>query len=319
MHWLCYYIYYQNDYNFLLRKCISPLLNNLESKYGLKQFFFLRYWKGGPHLRLRVKVSQDNHLEIAKDIEDEVGKFLLHFPSETTLINEQHVKAIRKFAKLENELLVDTTMKQNNTIYREEYIAETEKYGGNIGVGIAEEVFCVSSKLCINHLVNNSENKNYYIHLLINMFTAVKAFKFTLQESINFFSFYYKYWSENLTTGSSPSDNPLKNIYLRNSDQLIHYFKESHEKNVFLTSDFEEWHAILQRTRIEISRNIPSLQQAIVKNYLGKYIPMYLLTHYIHTNNNRFGIQISEEAFLGYLALSTIRDYMLVVNKFGKN
>src|SRR5689334_16190255 len=53
--WMSAHLYYQGPLDLLLRELVVPLVRDLGGRGLLAQHFFLRYWQGGPHLRLRLR------------------------------------------------------------------------------------------------------------------------------------------------------------------------------------------------------------------------------------------------------------------------
>lgn len=56
--WTSVHIFCGSQIDCVLVEKIAPLLRELERSVGLNEAFFLRYWNGGPHIRLRLRCSE---------------------------------------------------------------------------------------------------------------------------------------------------------------------------------------------------------------------------------------------------------------------
>ena len=64
--WKSLHIFYYDNHDELLCFGILPIIK----KYNIRQFFFIRYWEQGPHIRFRIKTDDDGLIEkIIEDIE----------------------------------------------------------------------------------------------------------------------------------------------------------------------------------------------------------------------------------------------------------
>ena len=88
------------------------------------EWYFLRYWETGPHLRVRVRNAQ-NVDKIQRQLEE--------------LIEAQD------FAQQQSE----PDWLPHGNVREVEYVPETERYGGPQALPIAEEVFCHSTEVAV--------------------------------------------------------------------------------------------------------------------------------------------------------------------------
>ena len=71
--WLSLHFFHHGDLDRLLVECVGPLVLALKREGAIAESFFLRYWNGGPHIRLRLAVSP----EIASDPWESLGPWRL--------------------------------------------------------------------------------------------------------------------------------------------------------------------------------------------------------------------------------------------------
>lgn len=306
--WICYHIYYQGNFRIILKDCVIPLLNNLSEMKLSSDYFYLCYWKNGPHLRLRIKSDLHFTKMLSQITETAISEYLMKNPSETVISAEAYQETALQFSKIEGEVLSDFNLESNNSFRKETYQPELHKYGGYDGVKIAEKIFVASSKLILGQLsVVNVSRKKTYVTALIMMFVAAKAFQLTIKDMKNFFYSYYKYWIKFIFKEDNKKD--IGAAYESSKDFFINLFKEIYESKFYYDDILNKWYSVLCESFIEIKTNILNIKNCMSKNIEENLVENYLLIHFIHTHNNRYGVLASEEAFLGYLAFLSVKDY----------
>ncbi|HHH49559.1 MAG TPA: hypothetical protein ENK52_01120, partial [Saprospiraceae bacterium] len=53
--WLAVHLFYNEPWEEFLAKAVKPYVDTLVQTGIAAQFFFIRYWERGPHIRLRIK------------------------------------------------------------------------------------------------------------------------------------------------------------------------------------------------------------------------------------------------------------------------
>lgn len=299
LEWLCYHIHYQADFNCLLTDCISPLLTKLEYQKYSYDYFFLRYWKNGPHLRLRIKIDHKNKFAIKDTIEQTITDHLEQYPSESSINEHTHYESSKKFAALENDTQNEFACIANNSLHQADYNPELHKYGGPIGMQIAEEIFIVSSKLAMYACVQKVDK---FIYGITMMFFATKAFQLSLPEMQRFFQAYYQYW---LRYGQPDQKTKLRLEHLLSQNRLKKLLYEIQVGHT--VKNLSPWLLSLSTAHHKLTQNLEEITTYLTDLNAQQYPIQYLLTQYIHTNNNRLGVLATEEALLGYLAMSTVQ------------
>src|SRR5260221_3291373 len=64
--WLSAHLYYAPPWEEMLVQAIQPFVEGILAKQWANQFFFIRYWERGPHIRLRFKGETNVLEQIAK-------------------------------------------------------------------------------------------------------------------------------------------------------------------------------------------------------------------------------------------------------------
>lgn len=119
-----------------LRDVVRPLL----VRHGLlDHFFFLRYWQGGPHLRLRV--LRGRHAGSPGAVAELVEGLRAALPSLDDAAADEYAQGVAmqaRLAELEGEVPAEP---RTPGVWPARYEPELRKYGGVHGVAVAEEVF----------------------------------------------------------------------------------------------------------------------------------------------------------------------------------
>ncbi|EAF5204938.1 hypothetical protein C3F48_14840, partial [Listeria monocytogenes] len=149
--WTSLHIYYYDNQDYLVRNLIYPVIADIE-----KQFFFIRYWDGGPHIRLRVKNLKESH---TKYLVEQCSLFLKKNPSTISIDAEIYSRQSKALSEQEKEGTIIKELIENNSIKLEKYNRESEKYFGIQGLKIAEEQFYYSSQLVISFLMEKPNVK----------------------------------------------------------------------------------------------------------------------------------------------------------------
>ena len=53
--WLSVHLFYNEPWEEFLQKAVEPYVNTAIQTGIATQYFFIRYWERGPHIRLRLK------------------------------------------------------------------------------------------------------------------------------------------------------------------------------------------------------------------------------------------------------------------------
>lgn len=139
--------YYDIDrHDELLDVWVRPLTESMCEDGLASRHFFIRYWAGGPHIRLRVLPKKGQAARCRAMIERTLRAYLAVNPS------RPHPKAMQWGYRG-----VDPV--GDNTWQYVTYEAEVERYGGEGGIRIAEEHFHQSSIIALD-VIRRSRNSS---------------------------------------------------------------------------------------------------------------------------------------------------------------
>ncbi|SFN00816.1 thiopeptide-type bacteriocin biosynthesis domain-containing protein [Chryseobacterium oleae] len=281
-HWKTYYIYHTGNADDLLKEIIHPSLLDINKKREKEvQFFFIRYFENGYHIRLRLLLNAE-----------ESTLFL-------TILKE-HISGYEHLNKVRLELK------------QAEYIPETERYGNANTIKYAEDQFWVSSRFVLHYLVQSDPLTASERYLL-----ALKT-HFAFFKGMGLSRSYSQQLSEKFVKSWLPvpfSDHPDEQE--QNRKTVLSAFQQQFEsyQNVLQESIEEFWNS-LGTTTDPFLKQYLEMNKKVWKDYTQAQLSLEaldeVLLSFIHMTNNRLGIVNAEESYLLFLILKTIpliKDY----------
>jgi thiopeptide-type bacteriocin biosynthesis protein len=322
--WLAGYLYYAEPWERFLIDAVKPFIEMVFDKKLAEQFFFIRYWEKGPHIRLRFKGDKDI---LEQKLKPEFESFFYEYFQKNPSMRTEP-EGIEKLPEEQRWF-------PNNSIQFIEYEPEIERYGGPIGILIAEKQFEISSHAVLSVI---EESKDWiYDRALGAAIQLHLSFAFSLSMNLNemtqFYSRVFKGWF--VSAYGFESNIPEDEIKKR-QDITLKAFEENFEKqksnlisyhkmlwNAFENGvEFEqEWlnKWLNGMSSIASELKIAQKNQKLVfpekyKSNLEISIPeenqklWYILESYVHMTNNRLGILNRDEAYLGYLIKKSLEN-----------
>jgi len=335
--WLAAHLYYNEPWEGFLTKCVEPYIASVLSAGVVEQYFFIRYWDRGPHIRLRFKgessiieqLFRPNLLEHFENyFEDKPSKrtnpnYPLNFPDEFKWL-------------------------PNNSVQFFNYEPEYERYGGTVGTQIAEEHFQISSVATLNNIKEKGFKWTYddalgaaiKLHL-----SFVYTMGFDLKSAVSFFRmiFYnwlprsFRFYSKGLSKKdyhklSRETINSFSRAYDLQKETLIPFHQalwegletksefEEENLNSWITKIFlikEKFDTALKNNQIRTGEMSFQLPPEVAKSLdKGQKFLWNIYADFIHMTNNRLGILNKDEGYLGYLIMKSLKAIQSKQNKY---
>lgn len=318
--WLSIYLFYNEPWEDFLQKAIEPYVSTAIQTGIAEQYFFIRYWEKGPHIRLRLKGNTEMVNTILKPNLEE--HFLNYFESKPSRRIEPQYPA---------EFSEKLKWFPNNSIQYVDYVPEFDRFGGINGVACAEEQFMISSRTVLEFIKQKGRNWSYddamgtaiKLHL-----SFIHSAGFSIEEAISFFDFFTKNW---LTyTFKNVQEEITKEDYSHQSDLSIKAFEDSFDAQKESLIPFHEalWIGMEEGTEFEetilnywtkknksilnsliylfqnqklSNRSDQFVYQIAPQPYSDKSLIYSILADFVHLTNNRLGIFNRDESYLSFM------------------
>lgn len=174
--WISAHLFHRGSLDQLITGAVAPLVEELTRAGTLGGFFFLRYWEGGTHLRLRLLPSSPGHAErVRGTLIEHCTHYLTDHPSPplpATYTAETYRVMAQRWARAERLTDHDPQLHPDDTVefipYRPEYTA----YGRGPTLTAVETHFTESSTLALSLLnVGTSPAQRHAAALAMLMLT----------------------------------------------------------------------------------------------------------------------------------------------------
>ena len=172
--WRTYHIFYHADRSRLLRRLVHPLAASLLRERIIDRFYFVRYSLGGPHIRLRWRLSHSNAADDAEAaLSEAADDFFVEYPSLGRLDEDLLLRTNESIIRNDTSALhEDGNIYPDNSWRLSQNGFEIERYGGIEHFCESLDLFCISSVTILLQLEENDPTAN-------SLYLAI-AFRFLL-------------------------------------------------------------------------------------------------------------------------------------------
>ncbi|WP_214416748.1 lantibiotic dehydratase C-terminal domain-containing protein [Sphaerisporangium fuscum] len=281
----------QSDY---LGRVVRPLLTDLPA---VRSFFFLRYWQGGPHVRLRF--AGEGTTWRAR-VEDALRAGVPGFTGTQIAEYEYESSAQARLAALEGEQPIG--LRGLGTVTAEAYVPEPAKYGGPAGVAIAESVFVATSGALLRLLPGRPASGPPVGEAARIMLESLAGIGLDAARMRGFMRRYADDWQR-----YQPPDarDRWAALYAKVRTPFARMLE------AILPGDHRsEFASIYAGARREAELLDPRGPAKPVTELQVAGVPfLSCVANYLHTTNNRLGVHPAQEALIARLAAQALTDF----------
>ena len=312
------------DARLLLVECVTPLISTLENEALIDGYFFIRYWLGGPHIRLRLRLMDGaEELTVKEILEKAVRSYLARRPS---LFDLDPVKSQPYMRRLYEAEYGSEAFKEqfgenasvpiypNNSISYIDYQPEYDRYGGPKGVELAEWHFERSSATVLRILkTGNCHIKSALLGQGLQLMHAMASVCYPDPSNrAVFFERYSQAWREQYLQDNVAPESVYEKAYDRQRSKLerhiagleVYDTAQTHQSNTVY-----QWYehcmavkdavlALYESGELVLSPLATSPEEAMRRVFVS----------YMHMTNNRLGISIPDESYLAHILGRTIQE-----------
>ncbi len=285
--WLYFKIYpsRSDQLDEVIRFIVTPSVSLARAKTELERWFFIRYMdQRGWHIRLRMQGPSRLHHEVYREISDLIESVLPDLPHQ-------------KQRRLLPAHMSPPLMLAKPGFALAQYKPEYEKYGGKIGVLIAEKLFEASSEIALRAVEREPRMDMKRVLLSLHLMQLVTNIILEQPgERTHFLEHYHWYWG-----GQEKKEGELVRKIFQQSAKARQPFLMKQ-----MTEDLQDpvvQHFIEQYRRITVS----VMQDLMVARHELSEAIIHMCFDYVHMNNNRLGVIPFEESYLAALLLEIDR------------
>lgn len=310
--YLSFYIYYAEPWETLLLGAVHPLVKKLVDKELITQYFFIRYWEKGPHLRLRLKKKPTaTEAEVSKIVFENLNNFILKYPSKLLLTTEMEA---RKLAE---------SWRDNNQVRSISYQPETARYGGRAGLPLAELQFFASSRMVLNELIETPNwSYDYALGAAIKLHLGfIFSTGMSQEDIVKFFEKNCQDWlpraahDQDKTEQQEQILSQFEKAYSAQKSALFPYVQaiwEELKKNPTGSGSpsWENWLSVNQA----VYSNLNLLAEGSLLEFSSgldndlDHKLWNILSDFVHMTNNRLGVLNRDEGFLAFMLAKVLKE-----------
>lgn len=244
------------------------------------QWFFIRYWQGGAHIRLRYRfedpVRKKRFDSLLSDRLEAFGKDHADHPF-------REVSYDKRIVDLEG--VNNLEVYPNFSIRDISYGPEWERYGGREAMGHSEQLFHRSSEMAKTIIDSLEWPKRYVVAFDLMQYSFMIAEKIGMTRSEeDFFSAYHRVWE---SFGAGARHEAVRNAL---------------EKRMKQNRDRQEVPEVYRDYLADLESAMRRILD--IQNTYREEDVHYLMVSHIHMLNNRLGISPENEHFLSGIFLA---------------
>ena len=247
-----------------LKNDLLPFLDLLE-----KEYFFIRYWDGGPHIRLRYR----DHSEGDK-FDEKLEELVYSFKNR----HKEHEfgEILYNKAIIETEKITPDRLYPNFSIQNIEYIPELQRYGGEVAIGFSEDLFVNSSKMA-SEIIRKFEHRHRYLMAIDLIYGSAEIAKKIgyFDEEKQFFLAYREVWKQ------FSNRDKIESVDVAIANR-VNKIRQGVLNLGFYQNYFNAFEEAIKAIKI---------RQTVI---LPEYIHFIIISH-LHMLNNRLGIAPEQE------------------------
>lgn len=148
--WVSCHLFYHDQLEPMLVELVKPLVDALSADGLSSGCFFLRYWDGGPHLRLRLLATAGSRDEMRQRMVEGGSGFFNRHPAPDRLAPAAYPGWAAKLARLEGLAGFLPRPYPNNSLAFIPYRREHDRYGRGAAMVAVERHFVESSTIALD-------------------------------------------------------------------------------------------------------------------------------------------------------------------------
>jgi thiopeptide-type bacteriocin biosynthesis protein len=273
--WLSLHIYFSGDADEFLKRAVAPFIGRWKSYFSPgSPWFFIRYWEGGNHIRLRFHGNPFYHEQIKSSLNNDI----FNYPN-----------ALYKVEK----------------VLTAHYDPEISRYGNEESIAWAEGHFAASSSYILNWLLTIADNRQVTLQAIQLHLMLLFCAKLEPGKMIKLCDFFINGWLPKLYRPEIPVEHE-KEYWLNHFEHTF-----SSKKDTICLAANHFWEELAENKLNNNLTEYSARSQEIMNQYqqaeFNELKVQEIISSLIHMTNNRLGIANQEEAYLMYVVKTCIQ------------
>lgn len=147
LRWRSLHAFHHGDLDDLLRVAVLPTVAELVARRLIDCWFFLRYWEGGPHVRVRIRPVPGAEAVAAEHLRSALSGYLDDHPPAVEMHPEVYRRMAASLAGGESMGSYEKVLRPQGSVVEIAYRPETEVFGTGPAMIAAEQHFARSSAM----------------------------------------------------------------------------------------------------------------------------------------------------------------------------
>ncbi|MBX5457529.1 MAG: thiopeptide-type bacteriocin biosynthesis protein [Thermogemmatispora sp.] len=311
--WISAHFFYHGDLSALLKGCVQPLLAHLGQSGLIASYFFVRYWQGGPHLRLRLLPrTASASAQIMDEVRQAAARYFQQHPAPDSLDVERYEEISGYLSYMEYGRAESGPLYPNNSLHFLPYVPEYEHYGGRQAMPAVEEHFEESSAIALALLTQGADRKQRTAHSVAAMLLTAALANPTRAATAQVIEHFYFSWERMPASLRTSLLARFDQQYEEQRQRLEQLSEQLLRLSAQQESDLDDSATLLRRWLRSIRRlyrRLCELDQAglLVSPQVPATPtspvspPLNILLRCAHMHNNRLGLLLLEEAYVLHL------------------
>ena len=277
--WTSLHVFYHNvpKYDEMILG-FTELLADMKKEKKIEKWFFIRYWEGGPHIRIRLLNAGESEIAELKAL---LYDFMEKNPPDRIVTREEYYKD----NKFDGVPLDEASLPwyENGEIAEIDYEPEIERYGGENVMELSENIFDLSSNMTRGMIASSGGDFNKKL-ILAEALTLIEVRQlrkvYGRSNTADYLELYRTHWSSFLY--GSENEKMIEKFFSANTGPLKKAYK--------ILTDNEEFMSVIGK----ICDNIAAISAELD----NKDRVDYIVSSHIHMTNNRLGAAPVFEYFI---------------------
>ncbi|GAA1941096.1 lantibiotic dehydratase C-terminal domain-containing protein [Kitasatospora viridis] len=320
--WVSAHLFYHGDQDAVIAGVVKPAVERLGLAGLAEGFFFLRYWEGGPHVRLRVRTRPEQAQEVRSVIEETAAEFYRALPSQTALTEQEYAESAPALAEVEGMDEYDTVLHPDNSLAFIDYVPQTDVFGTGRALEAVEQQLMASSVLAVELITRGRTAGQRAMDAFAMMAANRTVFTGILPE--------LAYQARFMVEGSGPGAELLQSAEfertfeankapLRSSLEAVFAstrgvaLPEASVPSRWLTTVRDVNDTLVKLELLGELDSYPDFEApADVLQHINHLVPQLIVERCMHLMCNRLGISLAQESHLRALLTRTAFDLCAV-------